>query len=326
MTGGAALAGTAATWPLVLRAQPKAMPVIGYLNIGTPPKDAARVALVAAYGLGLGESGYVEGQNATIEYRYAEGRRDRLPAMAADLVDRKVDVIVTVGGIDAARAAKWATSTTPIVFIGVDPVASGLVANLARPGGNLTGVSSLTVDLYPKRLELLRDLVPQATVIALLVNPSTESTDRVLQDVQAAARAKGMQLLILKAGSEREIDAAFVSLVERHCGALVVMTDLLFFDRRQQIAALAERHAVPAIYPWREFATAGGFISYGASLRANFRQAGAYTGRILKGEKPADLPVVEPATFELIINMKTAKALGLTIPPSILARADEVIE
>jgi putative ABC transport system substrate-binding protein len=281
---------------------------------------------MAALRQGLSETDYVEGQNLTIEYRWAEGRLDRLPALAADLVGRKVDVIVTAGGAPAARTAKNATSTIPIVFTSGDAVGDGLVASLARPGGNLTGVSFLNRELHPKRFELLSELVPQAKVIALLVNPTIPATEHVIRAVQEAAQAKGLQLHILKASTESEIDAAFASLVQRQAGALVVSADPFFYSRREQIVALAVRHAVPAIYELHEFATAGGLISYGPSFSAVFRQVGIYAGRILKGANAADLPVVQPTAFELVINIKTAKALGLTIPPSILSRADEVIE
>jgi putative tryptophan/tyrosine transport system substrate-binding protein len=317
------LLGGAMTAPRPLRAQQKAMPVIGFLGSDAPGPTAP---WGAAFRQGLTETGYVEGQDLAIEYRWAEGRYDRLPALAADLVRRKVDVIAT-GGTPAALAAKSATQTIPIVFSGVgDPVGSGLVGSLARPGSNLTGISEMTTDLMSKRLELLSELVPQATVIALLVNPNIAITEGVIREVQAAARAKGVQLPILKASSETEIDAAFGSLVRLHAGALVIGPDPFFSSRREQLVALLLRDAVPAIYHLREFAAAGGLISYGASLAAVFRQAGTYTGRILKGANPADLPVQQPTTFELVINLKTAKALGLTVPPSILARADEVIE
>jgi putative tryptophan/tyrosine transport system substrate-binding protein len=306
-----------------LRAQQKARPVIGYLGAGSP--DAA-APFTAAFRQGLSEAGYVAGQNLAIEYRWAEGNYDRLPALAADLLDRKVDVIATGAGI-SALAAKGATSTIPIVFLsGDDPVENGLVTSLARPGGNLTGFSIITNELMPKRFELLSELVPQARVIALLVNPNRLTIERMIRDEQEAARAKGMQLRILKAGTESEIDAAFANLVELQTGALLVGTDPFFSSRRDQLVALAARHAVPAIYEWREFAEAGGLISYGTSLTGVFRQAGIYVGKILKGAKPADLPVQQPTTFELVVNLKTAKVLGLTVPPSILARADEVIE
>jgi putative ABC transport system substrate-binding protein len=315
--------GGAMTAPRPLRAQQKAMPVIGFLSIASSGPSAP---LVTAFHRGLGETGYVEGQNVAIEYRWAEGRYDRLPALAADLVGRKVEVIAAPAGTPSALAAKTATSTIPIVFASGDPVERGLVAGLARPGGNLTGVSILTVELMPKRLELLSELVPQAGVIALLVNPNSALAERIMRDVQEAARAKGVQLHILKAGSESEIDAAFATLVQLHAGALVVGADPFFLTRRDQLVALASRHAVPAIYEWREFAAAGGLISYGSSLTAVYLQVGIYAGKILKGAKPADLPVQQPTTFELVVNLKTAEALGLTVPPSILARADEVIE
>jgi putative ABC transport system substrate-binding protein len=303
-------------------AQEKAMPVIGYLSSYSPLNP-----FVAAFRQGLSEAGYVEGQNVAIEYRWAEGNYERLPALAADLVGRKVDVIAASGGDRSSRAAKNATSTIPIVsVIGGDPVAAGLVASLARPGGNLTGVSFLDVELTPKRLELLSELVPQASVIALLVNSGDPNAERIMRDAQEAARTKGVQLLILKASTESEIDAAFATLVELRAGALLVGAAPFFLTRRDQIVALAARHAVPAFYDVREYVAAGGLISYGTSLTAVYRQLGIYAGKILKGEKPADLPVQQPTRFELVINLKTANTLGLTVPQSILARADEVIE
>jgi putative ABC transport system substrate-binding protein len=271
---------------------------------------------------GLSETGYIDGQNVAFEYRWAEGHYDRLPALAADLVSRKVDVIVT-SGMPSALAAKSATSMIAIVFlIGTDPIELGLVASLARPGGNLTGVTIMSTELMPKRFEL----VPQAGMIALLVNPNNASAEPQMRDVQEAASAKRLQLHILKASTESEIDAAFATLVHLQAGALVVGTDPLFGTRRAQLVALAGHHAVPAIYETREFAAAGGLISYGPSLTGTWRQGGIYAGKILKGAKPADLPVQQPTTFELVVNLKTAKALGLTVPPSILARTDEVIE
>jgi putative tryptophan/tyrosine transport system substrate-binding protein len=314
--------GGAAVWPLAAGAQQKAVPVIGYLSSYSPSNP-----FVAAFRQGLSEVGYVEGQNMAIEYRWAEDRYERLPALAADLVARKVDVIAASGGDLSSRAAKSATSTIPIVsVIGGDPVAAGLVASLARPGGNLTGVSFLDVELMPKRLELLSELVPQANVIALLVNPGDPNADRIIRDAQEAARSKGVQLPILKASTESEIDAAFATLVELRAGALLVGADPFFLTRREQLAALASRHAIPAIYSLKNFAASGGLISYGTSLTAVYRQLGIYAGKILKGEKPADLPVEQPTRFELVINLKTAKALGITVPQSLLARADEVIE
>jgi putative ABC transport system substrate-binding protein len=281
---------------------------------------------VAAFRQGLSETGYVEGQNVAIEYRWAEGRYDRMPTLAADLVRRKVDVIAAIGGAPAARAAKNATSTIPIVFVSGDPVGDGFIDSLARPGGNLTGVSLLTVEVNAKRFGLLSELVPQAKVIALLVDPNNPTTKHMMPAVQEAAQAKGVQLHILKASTESEIDAAFAGLVQRQAGALVVPSDPFFSTRREQIVALAARHAVPAIYEFRSYARDGGLISYGASLTAVYRQIGIYAGKILKGAKPADLPVVQPTTFELVINLKTAKALGLPVPPTILSLADVVIE
>jgi putative ABC transport system substrate-binding protein len=313
-----------AAWPLAARAQQKAMPVIGVLNSGSPGPSSA--LFMAAFRQGLSEAGYVEGQNLAIEYRWAEGHYDRLPALAADLVDRKVDLIIATSP-PGAFAAKSATSTIPIVFRGgADPVGDGLVASLARPGGNLTGVSVLATEVTAKRLELLSELVPGAGVIALLVNPNSPSAERVIQEVQQAARAKGVQLSILKAGTESEIDAAFASLNQLTAGALLVGADPFLSGRREQLVALASRHAIPSIYAWREFAASGGLISYGASLTSAFRLLGTDAGKVLKGAKPADLPVQQPTTFELVINLRTAKALGLTVPQSMLTRADEVIE
>jgi ABC-type uncharacterized transport system substrate-binding protein len=315
------LLGGAMTAARALRAQQKAMPVVGVLGSGSPGPFAP---FVAAFHRGMSETGYVEGQNVTIEYRWAEDRYDRLPGLAADLIARKVDVIAVFGGTPPALAAKAATSTIPIVFSSGDPVGFGLVASLARPGGNLTGVSSY--ELTPKRVEMLSELVPGAKVVALLVNPSNAIAEPMIRNAQEATRAKGLQLQILKASTESEIDAAFATLVELHAGALVLPSDTFFNSRLDQLVALAARHAVPAIYDWREYAVAGGLISYGSSRTANARLSGIYVGKILKGAKPADLPVQQPTTFELVLNLNTAKALGLTIPPSILARADEVIE
>jgi putative tryptophan/tyrosine transport system substrate-binding protein len=315
------LLGGALTAARTLRGQQRATPVIGVLGSGSPGPLAP---FVAAFRQGLSETGYVEGQNVAIEYRWAEGRYDRLAALAADLVGRKVDAILAVGGTPPALAAKAATSTIPIVFSSGDPVSFGLVASLARPGGNLTGVSSY--ELTPKRVEMLAELVPRAKVVALLVNPSNAIAEPMIRNAQEAARAKGLELQILKASTESEIDAAFATLVALHAGALVLPSDTFFNSRLDQLVALAARHAVPAIYDWREYAAAGGLISYGPSRTGAHRLSGIYVGKILKGAKPADLPVQQPTTFELVVNLKTAIALGLTVPPSILARADEVIE
>jgi putative ABC transport system substrate-binding protein len=316
--------GASITWPFAVCAKKKTMSVIGYLSSGSPGPSAP---FVAVFHQGLAEAGYVEGQNFAIEYRWAESRYDRLPALAADLVGRGVDVIVTTGGGISARAAKNATSTVPIVFVtGTDPVSDNLVASLSRPGGNLTGVGGFNVELMPKRLELISELVPGIAEIALLVNPDNSNAERIMKDVPEAALVKGVQLHILNARSESDIDAAFGSLGQLRAGALVISADSFFNIRRDRLVALASRHAVPTIYPLREATVAGGLISYGPSLQAAFRQLGIYAGRILKGDKPADLPVQQPTTFELVINLKTAKALGLAVPQSIVARADEVIE
>jgi putative ABC transport system substrate-binding protein len=317
------LLGSAITAPRPLRAQQKAMPVVGLLSVRSPGEAAEAVA---AFRQGLAETGWVEGQNVSIDYRWAEGRYDRLPALAADLVSRKVDAIAAIVA-PSALTAKNTTSTIPIVFLtGTDPVRDGLVTSLARPGGNLTGVSILTLEMMPKRLQLISELVPKASTIALLVNPNNPNAGPISRGAQEAARITGVELNIVQAGSEGEIDAAFASLIQMPAVALLVGTDPLFTSRREQVVALASNHAVPAMYEYREFPDAGGLISYGASLPGTWQQIGAYVGRILKGDKPADFPVQQPTKFELVINLKTAKALGLTIPPSILARADEVIE
>jgi putative ABC transport system substrate-binding protein len=320
-----ALVGGAVAFPrLAARAQQKTMPVIGYLNSNSLARTAP---LVAAFRAGLKEAGYVEGDNVAIEFRWAEGHYDRLPALAADLVARKVDVIVATTGVPSVRAAKEATSSIPIVFdAGADPVALGLVASLARPGGNITGIAFMSLELTPKRLEMLSELVPQAKVIGLLANPKNPQTEGVVKSAQEAARALGVQLQVLNVSTDAEIDAAFAALIQSHAGGLIAGTDPFFNTRRERLIALASRAAIPTIYQYREFVTEGGLISYGPNIAAVYRQVGIYAGRVLKGEKPADLPVQRPATFELVINLKTAKALGLTLPQSLIARADEVIE
>src|SRR4051794_22333308 len=316
--------GAAAAWPLTARAQQKAMPVIGFLGSALSGPYAP---YVAAFRQGLSETGYVEGEDFAIEYRWAEGKYERLPALAADLVSRKVALIAASGGNVSALGAKNATSTIPIVFFtGGDPVGEG-------PGGEprAAGRQCHRRDIHvrradPKRLELLAELVPKAGVIALLTNPNSPGTERMTQEVQEAAGAKGMQLPVLKASTEAAIEAAFFSLMQLRAGALLVGADPFFFSRREQLLSLAARHAVPTMYQYPEFAAFGGLIAYGSSVTAAYRRVGVYAGRILKGEKPGDLPVQQPTKFELAINLKTAKALGLTVPPSLLARADEVIE
>jgi putative ABC transport system substrate-binding protein len=319
-------AGAVAAWPLAARAQQKAMPVIGFL--GTSPSAPVEAANLAGFRQGLGDAGYIEGQNATIEYRWVDSHYDRLPALCADLIARKVDLIVAQSD-PTARGAKKATSTIPIVFfIGGDPVQQDLVASLVRPGGNLTGVTIFGNELDPKRLELLSELVPRAKTMALLVNSSNPAVpvERIPAPLEEAARTKGVRLRMLEAGGESKIDAAYATLADLQAGGLIVTADPLFGNRVQQLVALAARHSVPVVYYRRDFVDAGGLISYGPSFAAAFRQAGIYAGKILKGEKPADLPVQQPTKFELVINLKTAKALGLRVPQSLLARADEVIE
>jgi putative ABC transport system substrate-binding protein len=318
------LLGAAAAWPIAARAQQPAMPVIGLLHGRTPQ---GYVPMMAAFRKSLSEAGYSEGQNVTIELRWAEGRLERLPDLAADLVRRQVSVIFAGGGAEPALAAKAATSKIPIVFAnGVDPVEVGLVASLSRPGGNITGVSFLINTLGPKELEALHDLRPQATVIAALINPDLATTASQSQDVEMAARALGLQVRVLHASTERGIETVFASLPQVQADGLVIGANALFFSRRDQLVGLATRYSVPTVYPWREAVVAGGLMSYGASVAAAYRLAGNYTGRILKGEKPVDLPVQQSTKTELAINLKTARTLGLEVPLTLLARADEVIE
>jgi ABC-type uncharacterized transport system substrate-binding protein len=315
------LGGAAATWPVAAHAQQAAMPVIGFLSPASPVADTLR-----AFRQGLKDTGYVEGENVAIEYRWAESQIDRLPELAAELIRRQVAVIATPGG--ATLAAKAATTTIPILFVaGEDPVRLGLVASLARPGGNLTGVNIFATELEAKRLELLRELVPGAARVAVFVNPTRAATaETTLSDLQAAARASGSQIQVLNAGTSREIDAAFATFVRDRPDALFVSGDPLFTSQRVQMILLATRHAIPATYAGRQFPEIGGLMSYGASLTDAWHQLGIYAGRILKGAKPADLPVVQASKFELVINAQAARALGLTVPPILLARADEVIE
>jgi putative ABC transport system substrate-binding protein len=316
------LGGAAAAWPRAARAQQPVLPVIGFQNSASPAPSAR---MVTAFRQGLSEAGYVEGRNAAIEFRWAEGQYDRMPAMAAELVRRQVAVIIAnTPGVQAVMAA---TTTIPIVFaVAGDPVKNGLVASLNRPGGNVTSVTVLGVEVGSKRLELLHELVPKAAIVALLVNPTSPFAETTSRDLQAASRTLGLQLHVLNASTERDFDVVFAKLIQLRAGALVIGPDPFFTSRTEQLAALALRHAVPTIFQYRAFAAAGGLMSYGGSLTDSYRTAGAYTGRILKGEKPADLPVQQATKVELFINLKTVKALGLTVPLSLLGRADEVIE
>jgi putative tryptophan/tyrosine transport system substrate-binding protein len=317
--------GAAAAWPLAARAQQPAIPVVGFLSTASPDSYAIRLR---AFRQGLTDAGYVEGQNVAIEYRWAESQNDRLPVLAAELVHRRVDVIVAGGGTPSAVAAKAATAAIPIVFeVATDPVKIGFVARLDKPGGNLTGVANLNVEIGPKRLELMHELLPSVTVIAVLVNPANPALfEPFVRSLQTAASGLGLELHILNASTEGELDSVFTTLVQLKAGALVIGPDVFFNTHIEKIAALAIGHALPAVYQYRPFVEAGGLLSYGSDEADTYHQVGIYAGRILKGEKPADLPVVQSAKVELIINLKTAKALGLAIPLPLLGRADEVIE
>jgi putative ABC transport system substrate-binding protein len=320
MIGSATIA-----WPLALRAQQPAMPAIGFLNAASPEQFGH---IVRAFQTGLNETGYVENRNVTIDYRWANGQYDRLPALAAELVGRRVSVIATGSNIIAAKAARAATATIPIVFLtGGNPVKDGLVASLARPGGNVTGITTLNVELGPKRLEVLHEVLPAATVVAALINPVNDPSfvETASATAQAAARALGLQMHIVRASTGRELEDAFATLSQRRTGGLVIIPDTFFSGNSAQLAALALRHAMPTISPYREFVEAGGMMSYGGSVTDQYRQVGVYTGRILKGERPADLPVQQVTNVELVINLKTAKALGLTVPSSLLGRANQII-
>ena len=322
LVGSAVAAGSA--WPRAGRAQQSSMPVIGFLHGGSPAQNASRLA---GFRKGLREADFVEGQNVAIEFRWADGQADRLPELAADLVRRQVAVIATLSASQAAVAAKAATDTIPIIFqVGSDPVAMGLVNSLSRPGGNATGISTLNAEITEKRIGLMRELVPQTTVVGVLVNPTNPSAEEIARHFQATGGSLGVQLQIMPAATDPEIAAAFANPALKPSGALAVSTDPLFFIRRAQLAALAARHAVPTIYYERQFVVSGGLISYGTNSVGAWQQAGGYVSRILKGERPADLPVAQTAKFEMVINLKTAKALGLTVPNTLLALADEVIE
>jgi putative ABC transport system substrate-binding protein len=318
------LGGAAVGWPRVARAQQAAVPVVGYLNAGAPAPSAY---LVAAFRQGLNETGFVEGRNVAIEYRWAEGLNDRLPVLAAELVGRHVAVLVATGGPAVGLAAKTATTLIPIVFTSAsNPVKMGLVSSLSRPNGNLTGVNLYSAELITKQLDLLHELLPQAGNVAVLVNPAAPYAILEAEDAHAAVRARGQQLEIMRASTQRDIDASFAAIALQRIDAVLIATDVLFTQNRDQLVALAARHAIPVMHYLREYAAAGGLISYGTSFSEGYRQVGVYTGRILKGAKPGDLPVVQPTKFDLVINLKTAKTLGLTVPPMLLARADEVIE
>ena len=318
------LGGAAVTWPLTARAQQPTMPVIGFLSSRSPTESAS---VVAAFRQGLQESGYIDGQNARIEFRWADGHYDRLPILASELVTRQVALIAATGDVPSALAAKGATSTLPIVFvIGGDPVSFNLVASYNRPGGNVTGVSLVTNVLGAKCLGLLHDLVPNAAVIGLLVNPDNPNAEPVRKDAQEAAHIIGQQIYVVNAANERDFEPAFAALVQQRADGLVVASDPFLLSQREQLVVLSARHMIPTIYEFREFATAGGLMSYGSNVAGAYRQAAVYIGRILKGEKPADLPVVQSTKFEFVINLKTAKALGLTVPLHLQQIADEVIE
>ena len=318
------LGGAAVAWPLAARAQQPAIPVVGFLHQGLPD---ANTKFVAGFRKGLSETGYVEGRNVTIEYRWAQGEIDRLPELAAELIRRGVTVIATPGSALAALAAKSATATIPVVFMtGQDPVQIGLVTSLNRPGGNVTGVGGMNVELGAKQLGLLNELRPGAVPVAVFINPGSPQNERVMTELQSAATAIGRQLEIITVRTNRDINTAFTDAVQKRAGALLITGDQLFTGRIVQLATLAARHSMPAIYTIREFAEAGGLMSYGSNFAELYRQTGNYTGRVLKGEKPADLPIMQATKFEFLINLQTAEALGLEIPPTLLARADEVIE